>query len=91
LDETSWDIKVRGAASLAASLREHAEAAKLYKVLATLRRDVPLAESVDDLAWRGANLDALADFAERIGMPKIIARVPPAPKSGQHVKSEGEA
>ena len=79
LDEDKWDVKVRGAASLAASLREHEEAAKLYKVLATLRRDVPLPESVDDLAWRGANLDVLTDFAGRIGMPKIIARVPPAP------------
>lgn len=77
-DEKAWDIKVRGAASLAASLREHTEAAKLYKVLATLRLDVPLQESIDDLRWRGANLGALAAFAERIGMPKIVDRVPQA-------------
>lgn len=77
-DESRWDIQVRGAASLAQSLREHSEEAKLYKVLATLRRDVPLHESVDDLRWAGPNLEALSNFAERIGAPKIIQRVPEA-------------
>ena len=39
---------------LADSLRKHREEALLYRRLATLRNDVPLAETIDDLCWRGA-------------------------------------
>ena len=46
LDATDWAINVRGAKSLAASLSENMEAALLYRQLATLRLDVPIAEDV---------------------------------------------
>ena len=50
---------VRGAASLAASLRDHRDEAFLYRRLATLRFDVPLGEQLDDLRWRGAHREEL--------------------------------
>jgi len=53
-DPRAWSAKVRGSDALAASLREHREDALLFRRLATLRTDVPLPESLDDLRWRGA-------------------------------------
>ena len=58
-DEAQWGVAVRGAASLAESLREHREDAALYRLLATLRTDVPLVEEIEDLRWRGALLPEL--------------------------------
>jgi len=62
-----WEVKVRGAKSLAAQLAEHREDALLYKRLATLREDVPLEEEIDDLEWRGARRSELEQVAEEIG------------------------
>ncbi len=45
--ESEWRVPVRGAAALAASLREHRDEAYLYRRLATLRVDVPLTEQID--------------------------------------------
>jgi 5'-3' exonuclease len=74
--ETDWDLTVRGAAALATSLRDHRAQARLYRTLATLRLDVPLAESLDDLAWQGARREALEAMCERIADPDLVARVP---------------
>ena len=71
-----WAVKVRGAEGLAAVLREHRAAAALYKTLATLRTDVPLTESVDDLRWRGPTAD-LAALCREIGYERLLERVPP--------------
>lgn len=54
-DDRAWDVKVVSAPRLGATLREQRADALLYKRLTTLVRDVPLAESLDDLAWRGAH------------------------------------
>ena len=53
-DPRDWKFQVRGAASLAENLRSHRDELALYRTLATLREDVPLAETLDDLEWRGA-------------------------------------
>ena len=53
-DPSDWDVKVRGANSMATSLEERRGDAALYKRLAILRIDVPLEESLQDLEWRGA-------------------------------------
>jgi 5'-3' exonuclease len=66
-DETSWPFKVRGAAGLAAVLRERREDAELYRHLALLRRDVPLAESLEELEWRGASTSELDALCEELG------------------------
>ena len=71
-----WDVNVRGGAALAASLKERREYVTLYKTLATLRRDVPLAESLDDLEWRGARRSELQALCREIGDEELVSRVP---------------
>jgi len=48
-----WEVPVRGAARLAAALEEHRALAVLFRTLATLRLDVPVFTSIDELRWRG--------------------------------------
>ena len=62
-----WGVPVRGAEALAAALRERREEARLFRTLATLRDDVPLAESLDGLAWRGPRRDDLTRLCAEIG------------------------
>ncbi|MCC6929034.1 MAG: hypothetical protein IT359_08610 [Gemmatimonadaceae bacterium] len=74
--EGAWGVTVRGAAALAEQLRTHRTEARLYRTLATLRTDVPLAESLDDLRWRGADRAALTAFCAAIGDERFLERVP---------------
>jgi 5'-3' exonuclease len=53
LDGHGWPVDVRSADRLAATLRARLGDVLLYRELATLRRDVPLLESVEDLRYRG--------------------------------------
>jgi len=53
LDGRGWPASLRGADRLAATLRERLADVLLYRELATLRRDVPLRESLEDLRYRG--------------------------------------
>jgi 5'-3' exonuclease len=71
--DRSWTVKVRGAASLAESLRTRRDEARLYRTLARLRTDVPLTESLADLEWRGPS-PRLESFAARIGDADVVAR-----------------
>jgi 5'-3' exonuclease len=52
-DWREWHVNAANAASLARTLSRERENALLFRTLATLRTDVPLFESVDDLRWRG--------------------------------------
>ena len=72
-DAGRWDVQVRGAASLAASLAAHREAAGLYRTLATVRTDVPLEEELEALRHRGPRADLLAALGARLGDPKLAA------------------
>ena len=75
-DAARWDVAVRGRDRLAASLRERREEAALYRRLATLRTDVPLAEGLVDLEWRGAHRRDLEALCREIGYGELLARVP---------------
>jgi 5'-3' exonuclease len=70
----SWDVAVRGAAALADSLRERRPEAALYRTLATLRADVPLAEDLEDLRWRGP-APAFAAFCAEMGDDDLLSRL----------------
>jgi 5'-3' exonuclease len=75
-DEASkWKVAVRGAPALAESLRHHRIEVALYRTLATLREDAPLAETVDDLRWQGAYRDDLVAFCGEIGDVEFAGRV----------------
>jgi 5'-3' exonuclease len=70
-DVARWEVNVRGAAALARELASHRGEALLFKRLATLRTDVPLGESLDDLRWRGPapTFDA---FCERLAFRPVL-------------------
>ena len=65
--EIEWQVKVRGAAGLAKSLREHQDEVRLYRQLTTLRLDVPLEETLDELAWKGARRSQLTELCAELG------------------------
>jgi 5'-3' exonuclease len=75
-DAARWDLAVRGRERLAASLRERREEAALYKRLATLSTDVPLAEGLNEMEWRGARRAELEALCREIGFEDLLARVP---------------
>jgi 5'-3' exonuclease len=74
-DAAAWAVPVRGGSGLAEVLREHREEARLYRTLATLRRDVPLTENVDALRWRSPTAD-LAPLLAEIGYDRLLERLP---------------
>ena len=48
--------------------------ALLYKKLATLRTDVPIAEDLDTLAYRGPDRPRLEAIAERLSDTSLVER-----------------
>jgi 5'-3' exonuclease len=66
-----WDVTVRGAKSTADSLAENRGPAALYKELATLRLDLPLAENLDDLEWKGARRTAFLSICDELGFNQL--------------------
>jgi 5'-3' exonuclease len=74
-DVMKWKAPIRGSAALAESLREHRAEVQLYRVLATLREDVPLTEVLEDLEWRGARRDELTRLCTEIGDTEFLPRV----------------
>jgi 5'-3' exonuclease len=74
-DASEWTVKVRGAATLANNLRGRRSDAELYRTLATLRTDVPLDESLDDLEWHGAHRAAVDALSTELGSSGLADRV----------------
>ena len=72
VDVSAWDIPVRGAAKLAATLGEGNKEAMLFRDLATLRADAPVG-TVDDWRWRGPRPE-LEQLTERLGAPELLVR-----------------
>jgi 5'-3' exonuclease len=67
-----WDVEVRGATRLAATLAEARADAALFKVLATLRTDADVG-TVDTWEWRGPT-KAFAAWAGRLGQPSLAKK-----------------
>jgi 5'-3' exonuclease len=61
-DWTTWGVNASGAARLSKVLREHRDDALLFRTLATLRTDVPVLSSIEELRWTGPT-DAFAPLA----------------------------
>ncbi len=68
-DAGDWDVPVRGAARLAATLVSQRAAADLFKQLATVRTDAAVG-TVDDWEWTGPTEDFPA-WCERFGWPRL--------------------
>jgi 5'-3' exonuclease len=72
---SDWDVKIRGAETIAATLRDHRDEALLYRRLATLIEDVPLPQkSPDDLAFRGVPRQAYATWCDALGVTTLKRR-----------------
>ena len=74
-DPRLWGFGAGRAQRLAESLRAHQAESRLYRRLATLRRDVPLGETVRDLKWRGAQA-RLKALCRQLGAKQFLDRVP---------------
>src|SRR5438046_9187144 len=72
-DWRHWDPMVRRARPLAESLFAAWEDALLFRTLATLRVDVPVFTSIDDLLWRGPAED-FKRTCERMKAPDLRRR-----------------
>jgi 5'-3' exonuclease len=62
-----WPTSVRGKDRLAATLAERRDEALLYRKLATLVRDVPIAEDLAALEWKGVPRGTFEAFCETVG------------------------
>ena len=77
-DADKWKLKSFSpgrAASLAESLSQRRDEAYLYRKLATLRYDVPLKETLNDLKWQGA-YPRLKKLCHELGDDRIPERIP---------------
>ena len=74
-DPEQWGVKVRGGAALAHNFSEQRGSAMLYRTLATLRTDVPIEESLDDMRWTGPDRPALEALCEELGETSLLARI----------------
>jgi 5'-3' exonuclease len=79
-DPKQWPPTVRGAERLAKTLAESRELAVLYRTLTRLVTDVPLAESLADLEWRGVPDYSFDEWCARFGATRALAQAPRAPR-----------
>ena len=63
-DSREWHVNAANAVSLAATLRRDRELAFLFRDLATLRTNIPVFDSADELEWKGPT-EQFAAFAAR--------------------------
>lgn len=75
LDVRAWDVKGRTGSfdKLAAVLRSNLNLALLFRDLATLRTEAPIAAAPSSLRWTGPTA-ALGAICEQLGAPQLLAR-----------------
>jgi 5'-3' exonuclease len=69
-----WEVAVRGAPTLSATLRAHWDDALLYRRLATLRTDVPLPETLEALRFQGVPREPFTALCRELGSESLAAR-----------------
>ena len=84
-DWQQWHPSIRKARALSESLFGSWNDALLFRTLATLRLDVPVFETVEDLEWKGAGED-FEKWCRRLKSPELFRRAIGAAKG----KSEDE-
>ena len=73
-DPATWEVNVRGAERLADTLSHGMKEAVLFRRLATLRRDVPLTQTFEDLRWRGVPRDRWLALCDELGFERARER-----------------
>jgi 5'-3' exonuclease len=69
----NWDPSIRRATRLAESLFAAWDDALLFRTLATLRLDVPVFESINDLLWKGPKPE-FEKMCKRLSAPELLRR-----------------
>jgi 5'-3' exonuclease len=69
-----WDVGVRGAAALAATLSASRELVLLFRDLATLRTEPPVIASVADLRWSGPRPEFVGLCENVFDQPALVRR-----------------
>lgn len=72
-DPEKWEVSVRGAKKLAATLNENQSLALLFRQIATLSYDAPTFGSIDELHWEGPGSD-FVQIAEKLDSTRLIER-----------------
>ncbi len=68
-----WEVEgLRGAAKLSKTLQENMELALLFRIIATVDREVPVG-AVDDWRWDGPT-DGFPEVCDRLGVPALATR-----------------
>ena len=73
-----WEVPVRNASRLAATLDQHRADAVLFRRLATLNADARIedvTESLDDLAWSGVPRERFLGLCDELGFDTVRERV----------------
>jgi 5'-3' exonuclease len=78
-DWREWHPSIRRARPLSESLFSSWDDAVLFRTLATLRLDVPVFDTVEDLRWKGPHT-GFEEFARRMKSPDLLRRVTAAAK-----------
>jgi 5'-3' exonuclease len=73
---SQWDVSLRNAPVLAATLRDRWDEAMLYRELATLRTDAPVTEPLEALEFRGVPRESFQQTMADLGAPDLRWRVP---------------
>ena len=73
-DHWRWDVDVRGATRLAATLNEQRDLALLFRDLATLRSEPAVFTDVGQLRWTGPTREFVA-ICDRLGRPQLVGRI----------------
>jgi len=67
-----WKVRLPRAKSLSENLESAREQVDLYRRLARLRRDVPIAEGLEELTWPVAGSGRLKEFSDFLGFPRLM-------------------
>lgn len=72
-DCRAWHPSIRKARTLSKSLFSQWDDAILFRILATLRLDVPVFDTVADLSWNGPR-STFAEYCQRLNSPDLFRR-----------------
>ncbi|MEX1073492.1 MAG: 5'-3' exonuclease H3TH domain-containing protein [Chloroflexota bacterium] len=70
-----WEVPLRNAVRLAATLQQHRADALLYRRLATLNADAAISGDLDSLAWGGVPRETFVALCDELGFDRIRERV----------------
>lgn len=70
-----WEVPLRNASRLAATLRDQLSDALLFRRLATLNRDAPIKGTLDELTWSGVPRAEFVALCAELGFDRVRERV----------------